>query len=106
MAKKIQEPNETTNEKVEQKEIFTQEEKVKKENIKISEDKNEDSIFELNQKLISIEHLIQYYGFIANANVGDYPYDTQSIYKNAISKVKQLEAKKVAILNILEKKIL
>ena len=50
MAKKIQEPNETTNEKVEQKEIFTQEEKVKKENIKISEDKNEDSIFELNQK--------------------------------------------------------
>ncbi len=94
MAKKVQEPNETTNEKVEQKEIF------------IQEDKNEDSIFELNQKLISIDHLIQYYGFIANANVGDYPYDTQSIYKNAISKVKQLETKKVSILNILEKKIL
>lgn len=110
MAKKTEEKKVTANEKAEQTNEVLKDVFFEKHDIKTQEDTptdlNELSIFDLNQMLLSTEHLLKYYSFIANANVGEYPYDSQSIYKSAMSKIKQLETQKIEILNILEKKIL
>ena len=63
-------------------------------------------IFELNQKIIAIEHLIKYYTNLAIANEGLYTHDTKVLYTNARKKIQSLECKKTEILLELEKRIL
>jgi hypothetical protein len=64
------------------------------------------SVFDLDNLLVSIEHLIKYYTNIAMANEGLYTHDTKVLYTNARNKIQSLEYKKIEILLELEKRIL
>lgn len=74
--------------------------------IKQKETSQELSVFELNNLLVSIEHLIKYYTNLAMANDGLYTHDTKLLYTNARNKIQSLEYKKIEILSELEKRIL
>lgn len=74
--------------------------------IKQKETSQELSVFELNNLLVSIEHLIKYYTNLAMANDGLYTHDTKLLYTNARNKIQSLEYKKTEILSELEKRIL
>lgn len=75
-------------------------------NIKQKETLQELSVFDLDNLLVSIEHLIKYYTNIAIANEGLYTHDTKVLYTNARKKIQALENKKTEILLELEKRIL
>jgi hypothetical protein len=74
--------------------------------VKQKERLEEMSVFDLNNLLISIEHLIKYYTNLAIANEGLYTHDTKELYTNARNKIQTLEYKKTEILLELEKRIL
>lgn len=83
--------------------------KKEKEQKKINKQKGtlqELSVFDLDNLLVSIEHLIKYYTNIAIANEGSYNYNTKEIYTNARKKIQTLENKKTEVLIELEKRIL
>jgi hypothetical protein len=75
-------------------------------NIKQKETLQELSVFDLDNLLVSIEHLIKYYTNLAMANEGLYTHDTKVLYTNARNKIQSLEHKKIEILSELEKRIL
>lgn len=75
-------------------------------NIKQKETLQELSVFDLDNLLVSIEHLIKYYTNLAMANEGLYTHDTKALYTNARNKIQSLEHKKIEILSELEKRIL
>ncbi len=64
------------------------------------------SVFDLDNLLVSIEHLMKYYTNLAMANEGLYTHDTKILYTNARNKIQSLEHKKTEILFELEKRIL
>jgi hypothetical protein len=64
------------------------------------------SVFDLDNLLVSIEHLMKYYTNLAMANEGLYTHDTKMLYTNARNKIQSLEYKKTEILLELEKRIL
>jgi hypothetical protein len=74
--------------------------------IKQKETLQELSVFDLNNLLVSIEHLIKYYTNLAMANEGLYTHDTKVLYTNARNKIQSLECKKTEILLELEKRVL
>ena len=74
--------------------------------VKQKETLQEPSVFDLNNLLVSIEHLIKYYTNLAMANDGLYTHDTKVLYTNARNKIQSLEYKKTEILLELEKRIL
>ena len=74
--------------------------------IKQTDTLQELSVFDLDNLLVSIEHLIKYYTNIAMANEGLYTHDTKVLYTNARNKIQSLEYKKIEILLELEKRIL
>lgn len=74
--------------------------------VKQKETLQEPSVFDLNNLLVSIEHLIKYYTNLAMANEGLYTHDTKVLYTNARNKIQSLEYKKTEILLELEKRIL
>lgn len=74
--------------------------------IKQKETLQELSVFDLNNLLMSIEHLIKYYTNLAMANEGLYTHDTKVLYTNARNKIQSLECKKTEILLELEKRVL
>lgn len=75
-------------------------------NIKQKETLQELSVFDLDNLLVSIDHLIKYYTNLAMANEGLYTHDTKVLYTNARNKIQSLEHKKIEILSELEKRIL
>ena len=75
-------------------------------NIKQKETLQELSVFDLDNLLVSIEHLIKYYTNIAIANEGLYTHDTKVIYTNVRKKIQALENQITEILLELEKSIL
>jgi hypothetical protein len=75
-------------------------------NIKQKETLQELSVLDLDNLLMSIEHLVKYYTNIAIANDGLYTHDTKVLYTNARNKIQSLEHKKTEILLELEKRIL
>jgi hypothetical protein len=75
-------------------------------NIKQKETLQELSVFDLDNLLVSIEHLIKYYTNLAMANEGLYTHDTKVLYTNARNKIQSLECKKTEILLELEKRVL
>lgn len=98
MAKKInkeQENIEVSNTQKEQEIIVKQKETLQ-----------ELSVFDLDNLLVSIEHLMKYYTNLAMANEGLYTHDTKILYTNARNKIQSLEHKKTEILFELEKRIL
>ena len=74
--------------------------------VKQKETLQELSVFDLDNLLVSIEHLIKYYTNLAMANDGLYTHDTKVLYTNARNKIQSLEYKKTEILLELEKRIL
>lgn len=74
--------------------------------VKQKERLEEMSVFDLDNLLVSIEHLIKYYTNLAMANEGLYTHDTKELYTNARNKIQSLEYKKTEILLELEKRIL
>lgn len=74
--------------------------------VKQKETLQELSVFDLDNLLLSIEHLIKYYTNLAMANDGLYTHDTKVLYTNARNKIQSLEYKKTEILLELEKRIL
>lgn len=74
--------------------------------VKQKETIQELSVFELDNLLVSIEHLMKYYTNLAMANEGLYTHDTKILYTNARNKIQSLEHKKTEILFELEKRIL
>jgi hypothetical protein len=74
--------------------------------VKQKETLQELSVFDLDNLLVSIEHLIKYYTNLAMANEGLYTHDTKVLYTNARNKIQSLECKKTEILLELEKRIL
>lgn len=74
--------------------------------VKQKERLEELSVFDLDNLLVSIEHLIKYYTNLAMANDGLYTHDTKVLYTNARKKIQSLEYKKTEILLELEKRIL
>lgn len=74
--------------------------------VKQKETLQELSVFDLDNLLVSIEHLIKYYTNLAMANDGLYTHDTKVLYTNARKKIQSLEYKKTEILLELEKRIL
>ena len=74
--------------------------------VKQKETLQELSVFDLDNLLVSIEHLIKYYTNLAMANEGLYTHDTKVLYTNARNKIQSLECKKTKILLELEKRIL
>lgn len=74
--------------------------------VKQKETLEEMSVFDLDNLLISTEHLIKYYTNLAMANDGLYTHDTKELYANARKKIQALENKKREILYELEKRIL
>ena len=67
-------------------------------NIKQKETLQELSVFDLDNLLVSIDHLIKYYTNLAMANEGLYTHDTKVLYTNARNKIQSLEHKKIEIL--------
>lgn len=74
--------------------------------VKQKETIQELSVFDLDNLLVSIEHLMKYYTNLAMANEGLYTHDTKILYTNARNKIQSLEHKKTEILFELEKRIL
>lgn len=74
--------------------------------VKQKETLQELSVFDLDNLLVSIEHLIKYYTNLAMANDGLYTHDTKVLYTNARNKIQSLEYKKTEILLELEKRVL
>lgn len=74
--------------------------------VKQKESMEEMSVFDLDNLLISTEHLIKHYTNLAMANEGLYAHDTKELYTNARKKIQALENKKIEILYELEKRIL
>lgn len=74
--------------------------------VKQKETLEEMSVFDLDNLLISTEHLIKYYTNLAMANDGSYTHDAKELYANARKKIQALENKKTEILYELEKRIL
>lgn len=98
---------EETNQEIEQKVINTEKHNVNlqklEENIVLD---STNTLFDLNQKLLSIDSLISYYLNTAKANEGQYTHNTDPIYQYAMKKIKQLELKKIEVLKKMEKLIL